>query len=532
MRNINIRYVVISSLVALLCGGNMYVYGNAWIPTLLSIACVFLFSLCFVMLLTLFIPDKFRLFNEYEKKKSGLVKYFAIYFVAWLPFLIIKYPGAVQPDTWQMILQYTTNRLNDWQSVFYSLYINWFILAGKSLGSASAGLFAFVLVQHLVNSFAFAYATAFIDKLNTRSFVRIAVIVISLLNPYVIGYTGTAIKDVPYSSCVLLLIILLAEHSLDPEVFKINIPKAILLVMVCCCICFIRNNGIYVILICVLLAIPALIRNKDHVRLVTLLVAGMVIYLLGNYCIFSICNVYVRPTGYGEALSIPFQQTARYVRDYEEDVTEEEREIIDQQLVFDTLKERYDPRISDPVKVNYRGDKSNLSEYFGVWLKQFLRHPICYIEATVEQNCSLFIPTLSSTNTAFWKNGSTGYELNVCLTGGGSFVESSSLYYPPELEDAKDVVIQICCALLATPIVSAFWNIAIDTIILVVIFMLSIIKRRPEKLYYLAPMLSTLLITIAGPVIYGHPRYMFPVVFAIPFVIVYELYINSHPKNA
>ena len=51
-----------------------------------------------------------------------------------------------------------------------------------------------------------------------------------------------------------------------------------------------------------------------------------------------------------EGLSVPFQQTARYVCEYEDEVTEYERQVINDTLNFDAMK-NYEPRISDPIKI-------------------------------------------------------------------------------------------------------------------------------------------------------------------------------------
>ncbi|MFR8176726.1 MAG: DUF6020 family protein [Christensenellales bacterium] len=45
-----------------------------------------------------------------------------------------------------------------------------------------------------------------------------------------------------------------------------------------------------------------------------------------------------------------FQQTARFVSEYESEITDEERAVIDRVLIYDQLADRYRPDLSDPVK--------------------------------------------------------------------------------------------------------------------------------------------------------------------------------------
>ena len=471
------------------------------------------------------IPVKVRPFGSvgHADRRRGFLFYFAVFFIFWLPFLIIKYPGAVQPDTWEMILFYSNGIMNDKQSVLYSLILNWFVTAGQRIGSADIGLFSFLFVQHVCCCLCFAYAARFIDRLGAGPAVRYAVTGITLLNPYVIGYVGVALKDVPFASFSLLLTVLLAEYHQDHGKFNGSFRHNAMLAGTVIILCFLRNNGIYVTALTALVFLPSVVLRRTNVRIFLKIAGSAVVFVILNAVIFKAGHVIVQPNGYKEALSIPFQQTARYVRDYGDDMTPDEREVIDRNLVIDTLASRYDPRISDPVKDHYTGTRPELAGYIGVWGKLFLRHPLCCISATWDQNRSLMLPDESMTNYSFYKDYSVSYELNNCYVGGGEILDS---YFtsPAGLSGAKDIVIQVCRDMLGVPVISTPWNIACCTILLLLITAVSLLDGRKDELYYLTPLLATLLITIAGPVIYGHPRYMFPVILALPFVTVYGWY--------
>ncbi len=53
--------------------------------------------------------------------------------------------------------------------------------------------------------------------------------------------------------------------------------------------------------------------------------------------------------------SIPMQQTARYLKEYPDDVTKEEAKAIDGVMKYDEIADLYNPELSDPVKATYRG---------------------------------------------------------------------------------------------------------------------------------------------------------------------------------
>ena len=90
------------------------------------------------------------------------------------------------------------------------------------------------------------------------------------------------------------------------------------------------------------------------------------------------------PGGKREMLSIPFQMTARYVKEHPDDITEEESEVIDKMLYMETLAERYDPVSADPVKGFAFYEIHNTSDYLDyirVWFTQGCRHPGSYVNA-------------------------------------------------------------------------------------------------------------------------------------------------------
>ena len=79
----------------------------------------------------------------------------------------------------------------------------------------------------------------------------------------------------------------------------------------------------------------------------------------------------------GEALSVPMQQTARYIRDYGNEVTDDERTAIEKVLDYDAIAQSYMPELSDGVKQYYKNPgKGDLARYMLVWAKMLLKHPV------------------------------------------------------------------------------------------------------------------------------------------------------------
>ena len=77
----------------------------------------------------------------------------------------------------------------------------------------------------------------------------------------------------------------------------------------------------------------------------------------------------VSPRGKQEALGGLFQQTARVVTYYGDEITEEEKEAIDAILPYDSLSKRYDAILTDSVKkkFNQNATSEQLNNYYKCW---------------------------------------------------------------------------------------------------------------------------------------------------------------------
>lgn len=70
---------------------------------------------------------------------------------------------------------------------------------------------------------------------------------------------------------------------------------------------------------------------------------------------------------------------------------------IDGVLRYELLAEEYYELTADPVKSTYHAEGTGeLIAYFKVWLQQFFKHPLCYVEATWNQNYYLLAPQIQN----------------------------------------------------------------------------------------------------------------------------------------
>ena len=266
--------------------------------------------------------------------------------------------------------------------------------------------------------------------------------------------------------------------------------------------CLFRNNGIYICL----LTLPVLffMSKINRIKILTL-----IILLFGS---MQITNKVVIPAlgvsdgSIREALSIPFQQTARLVKYNSGIIDDEDKDIIDKVLVYDTLDERYDPNLSDPVKnkFNPHATKEDLMNYFKVWFKYLLKDPMCYINATLDNTFGYIYP-----NVHRWY-----------------------LYYDywddlvnPDIIDYHFEGVPVLRMILRNygetfpfiPLVGLLSNIGASCYMVIILTAYLFNKKNKKYIVVLLPMYLSILICIAGPA-NTYFRYVMPYMFVLPSV--------------
>lgn len=347
----------------------------------------------------------------------------------------------------------------------------------------------------------FAYSICKMNELGVRKKYCVLATIFFAFTPLFGLYSQWLQKDMLYSEFVLLYVILMVT-ILREKTF--DIKKTCLLFVTGMLVCLLRNNGIYIIVpSCVSLAVC--LRKEHRVRMIAVSLATIILYLLitaGLYPSLGIKSGSVR-----EALSIPMQQTARYIRDHGDELTEEERNALEGFCwEYETLPEIYDPTCADPVKDRVNVEIYEPLNYFKHWFKMGLKHPGTYFDAFMNMNYGYLAPN----------------EQNV--------EPDLSMVYDQQLTDMGfsrmqgDIPIQVFSGIVFINVVFPFLRYltmpGLYTWIMVVCFALLIKYKRKEAVILLIPGIMTILVCLASPLCNGL-RYELPVVFATPLIIAW-----------
>ena len=439
---------------------------------------------------------------------------FIVIVICYLPYIIAYYPVIINYDAANQIKEvmgihtrymdsvvllnpnvYITN----FNPIIHTLLIGGLFKVGYLIGNVNFGMFLYSIVQLIIVISVFAYSIYYLNKIKVNKKLILIILGIYALVPLFPFYAMTAVKDVIFSSLILLYCIKLYDIMKYKQTTKQYILFSLLVLL----IILFRNNGIYTIV----LSLPFAMILKKEIRKPILIIFIFNIAMYIGYNKVLLPSLEIANTSIREMLSVPFQQTARYAKYYGDEISDEDKKIIDKVLGYDDLGERYEPDLSDKVKNKYNKYTTDeeLKEYFQVWFKYLLKRPGVYIDATINNVYGYFYP-----NTSAWYIYT---DLNHKLP------EAGFDYHFNGLNGLRSILSAYGEAFPYIPILGTIANIGMVVWIHILLLGMLIVNKMKKYIVLLLPAFSLILVCIVGPA-NTYFRYILPCVFALPSLIL------------
>ncbi len=510
------RYMGLSIFFALsLLVGKSFAETNSFAYCLGSISNFMLFivslagyTCLFAELIPLFINAYKKLIVSEKACNLTLGKSFAIIMAFWLPAIFLSFPGNLCYDVLGEIgMAMGDVPITSHHPLLHILLVGFFVKFGELIGNVSIGLFAYILFQSTMLALSLAGTIAWLKKEEACSDTLLLVILgIYGISPMYSNVASTAIKDVPFMAAVVWYVVLLAEMAFHRERIKDRKFVAIFIV-ISILTCLLRNNGLYMVALSGVVIAVAWWKNAERDVRIRLALVFIVLPIVFSKLIDGGLMVATKADKGSaiEALSVPLQQSARYLQLYKDELTDEEIRVYNNTYVdYGEAAAAYDPDLADPVKTfaYYGKEKGTLSlfSYLSIWFKDFFKHPVVYFEAFFAHVYGWFDPAIPN---------APRYEVEESVFGTGlSIPQKIMLFYYRFAEKI-------------TPL-NVLQNVGIYTWLLFIL--LRILKDENKNIRCLtAPLVVSLLICMASPCFYGHPRYAFPYMFTLPFYYGFAL---------
>ena len=447
--------------------------------------------------------------------------------IVYLPYMIISYPGILGNDSRRQLLEgynYVHGDGSGFQNqhpFVHTFLMTFFVTIGDHMfQSANIGLFLYSCFQAGLLFTAVSSAVKLLVELNYSSKYPILLMLYFVLTPRTQNYLFLAAKDACFASFLCLYMIQF-YRVITGEYGKKHRQKQhlILLGLSALGVLFFRQDGIYLLLITF---VAAIFLNKQNRKCWLLFGAG-------TFGVYLICQMAVLP-GLGltssskrEMLSIPFQQTARYVKEAGDEVTEDERQAVTAILDYDNLGELYNPNLSDPVKSTFNEDATgeDMVAYFKVWFQMLLKRPDIYVQATMNNLYGYFYPDGHTANLySYEKSTEKMAELNEV------FDKAYGLHfsYPSAFDSIRTNYESFRENLYHLPVLSLLLSPAFYIWCLFLWFFYCIRYKNNEALLITVPPVTLLLIYMAGPTYGWYFRYLYSLTACLPMIILLGLH--------
>ncbi|QOS67186.1 hypothetical protein GS424_011665 [Eggerthella guodeyinii] len=443
--------------------------------------------------------------------------------IAWLPIIIILYPGIVYHDTEFQLIQFFGNenlnvysgapdpevpKITDHHPIMTTLLFSFFAWLGGFLGGAYNGLFLYALFQATLLAASLAWMIKFL-----RSEIRVkpafcgACLMFCGLMPLFPIYAVSISKDAIFAPFFVLFSVLYCWLMLTRG--QILSDKRTLALFCTTCLGFVATKklGIYLLLICLIIALAYCRKGRLAVA-----ASGA----LSAFAVLVFIPVVVFPLVGGgsgssrEMFSVPFAQTAWYVSEYPEDVTDSEKDVIDEVLGYDSLPDRYAPETADFVKGSAKIE-GKVAEYARVYIAEGLRHPLTYLRAFLALEAG-FVST---------KDGFSPLSLSVAIAGLDTQALPDIYYKPEALEWPAYYIGEFASSAHEIPLLGILFSKGLYAFLAPLCAVLILVVRDRRKLITLLPYIGFAALLYLSPISteYNSGRYVFPLLCAFPLLL-------------
>ena len=509
LKNIDKRKYIITFLVAFIFSSieviGEQINNNFSIEKISLINYVGYFILIFFT--TLFVFDVFKInFNVFENKieekyKKNYIIYIVLILVCWMPYFFRYFPGLLTADSCTQVSQAIgLTELSNHHPIFHTGIISIFVNLGINLfGNINYGVAMYTVVQMSLMAISFSYVLYYLYKNNVPFFIRFFALIYYMLYPINALFSITMWKDILFAGIIPIFVIQCDKVVKMPEKFLKDKVKLITFAIVSILVCYLRNNGVYIVLLTMFFLF--IIERKYWKKMGIVFAGTLIIFFITKSIIFSIFNV--SEGNIGEMLSIPLQQIARDEKYHKDNLDMNTIYQINKFFNIENIGEKYNPVLSDPVKAEFKNEvfKDNKVEFVKLWGKLLLRYPKDYIESFISNSYGYYYPEAKH-----WVANRTMEPNNMGLEQT-PLIKEKIVSKIDSLIERREI-----------PIVSMFFSIGFAVWLTIICLAYMVYSKKYANLVMFIPIFVLWLTIIASPVFCEY-RYAYPIFTTLPIYI-------------
>ena len=400
--------------------------------------------------------------------------------------------------------------LNSHHPIFSTLLLGGIVKFGHMILNYRFGLFLYTVFQTLLSTTIFSFLICYMKKEKIPFWIRNLSLSIICFIPQFSSYVICAIKDTPSALFTLLYVIFLIQivRNYDSVFSKKSILLCLIITMLL--VLLFRNNGIITILLSYIFLF--FLYKKYWKKLLVVLLIPIMIWILFNQIMYRCFDA--SKGSKKEMLSVPFMQIARVVKEKGKNAfSEQDKKIINNVISYKKLEFNYNPNLSDKVKDTYKKGSTNkdLLVFFKVWFKYLFKYPDIYIDSFIHSTYQYFYPYETYENTNLYFDGN--------LSSAIPSMKPLKIF-----ENIKYNISNLLDILFDFPILGLLFKVCFYIWFLIGSCLYTIYKKKYKYLIPLSALIAVLLVCLASP-INGSMRYILPILFSFPTIIMIDYFI-------
>lgn len=494
------------------------------------------FVLFFILLIGYYTIFKYFLhlvwdkYNVYIKKFDIELNTFRLkidrrkYFSLLTPFLLVRilafillYPGVTTYDSMVIIGEgLGIYPLTNSHPYLFTYTVSLFTKFGmKFLGGVGVGVAIFNFLTLVITTLIYVYVLYRIFELSNNKWLNRCLYLFYLLFPNFIIVSFTMYKDVYMVNALMLFFLCIIYILYQPAKFFEN--KNFLFMFI------ISFFGIYmmhrkaVIYIIVGILILFIFNKRYYKKILFYSLVSISFTLIINFIASSLIQPQESRKRY-DYLAPRFQQLAAAVYYHPDSFSSEELAFYDSTLGLENNK-KFVYYKADPIKDSMKNEQfeGREHEFFKLWFKGYLTHPKTYIDALLNLSVSYWYPYNFSDLTYMGNYYQVMYEDSSNVYGNTTSLDDG-WKNQTKFKKLQEFYWNIHKTISYLPIFSIFYSAGLYTILLLIILMISLLRRDYKILGLIIICVSIILTCIYSPIV-NYFRYSYVFMAIIPLLL-------------
>ena len=494
------------------------------------------FVLFFILLIGYYLIFKYFLhlvwdkYNVYIKKFDIELNTFRLkidrrkYFSLLTPFLLVRilafillYPGVTTYDSMVIIGEgLGIYPLTNSHPYLFTYTVSLFTKFGmKFLGGVGVGVAIFNFLTLVITTLIYVYVLYRIFELSNNKWLNRCLYLFYLLFPNFIIVSFTMYKDVYMVNALMLFFLCIIYILYQPAKFFEN--KNFLFMFI------ISFFGIYmmhrkaVIYIIVGILILFIFNKRYYKKILFYSLVSISFTLIINFIASSLIQPQESRKRY-DYLAPRFQQLAAAVYYHPDSFSSEELAFYDSTLGLENNK-KFVYYKADPIKDSMKNEQfeGREHEFLKLWFKGYLTHPKTYIDALLNLSVSYWYPYNFSDLTYMGNYYQVMYEDSSNVYGNTTSLDDG-WKNQTKFNKLQEFYWNIHKTISYLPIFSIFYSAGLYTILLLIILMISLLRRDYKILGLIIICVAIILTCIYSPIV-NYFRYSYVFMAIIPLLL-------------